>query len=70
LIKCEIREPEEQTIVRHLGGLQPRYVNVVELKQYATFDEVFVLAHKVEQQRKSRPLKHGFPKTPIPGSTF
>jgi len=26
LIKCEIQEIEEQTIVRHLGGLDPRYV--------------------------------------------
>jgi len=31
LIKCELREPEEQTIVRYLGGLDPRYAHVVEL---------------------------------------
>jgi len=31
LIKCDIQEPEEQTIVRDLGGLDPRYSNVVEL---------------------------------------
>jgi len=31
LIKCDIQEPEEQTIVRYLGGLEPRYANVMEL---------------------------------------
>jgi len=30
LIKCDIQEPEEQTIVRYLGGLDPRYANVIE----------------------------------------
>jgi len=48
LIKCDIQEPEEQTIVRYLGGLEPKYSNVVELQQYSTFSEVCVLAHKVE----------------------
>jgi len=32
LIKCDIQEPEEQTIVRCLGGLEPKYSNVVELQ--------------------------------------
>ena len=31
LIKCDIQEPKEQTIVRCLGGLDPKYSNVVEL---------------------------------------
>ena len=48
LIKCDLREAEYQTIVRYLRGLDPRYTNVVELQQYSTFDEVCVLAHKVE----------------------
>jgi len=54
MIKCDIHEPKEQTMVRYLGGLDPRIANVVELQAYTTFDEVCVLAHKVEQQRKSR----------------
>ena len=29
LIKCDPRDAEEQTIVRYLGGLDPRYANVV-----------------------------------------
>jgi len=49
MIKYDIHEPEEQTIVRYLGGLEPKYANVVELQQFTTFDEVCVLAHKVEQ---------------------
>ena len=49
LIKCDIQESKEQTIVRYLRGLYPRYANVIELQQYTTCDEVCVLAHKVEQ---------------------
>jgi len=33
LIKGDIQEPEEQTIIRYLGGLKPNYANVVELQQ-------------------------------------
>jgi len=54
-IKCDINELEEQTIVRHLGGLEPKYANVVELQQFTTFDEVCVLAHTMEQQCKENP---------------
>jgi len=32
LIKCDIQEPEEQTIIRYLSGLEPKYPNVVELQ--------------------------------------
>jgi len=49
LIKCDIQEPEKQTIARYLGALEPKYSNVVELKQFTTFDEICVLAHQVEQ---------------------
>ena len=49
LIKCDLQEVEEQTIVKYLEGLDPRYAQVVELQQYTTFDEgVCVLAHKVK----------------------
>jgi len=49
VIKCDIQELEGQTIVRYLGGLDPRYANVVDLQAYTSFDEVCVLTHKVEQ---------------------
>ena len=65
VIKRDLHEPEEQTIVRYLGGLEPRYANIVDLQAYSCFDEVCVLAHKVEQQRKSKPLpKHENPNRP------
>ena len=62
LIKSDIQEPEEQTIVRYLGGLEPKYSSVIELQQYSTFDEVYVLAHKVEQQRRRRTQNCEFPR--------
>ena len=46
VIKCDLQEPEEQIIVRYLGGLDSRYANVVDLQAYTTFNEVCVLAHK------------------------
>jgi len=52
LIKCDLLVAKDQTIVRYLGGLDPRYANVIELQQYSTFNEVCVLANKVEQQKK------------------
>ena len=70
LIKCDIQEPEEQTIVRYLGGLEPKDSNIIELQQYTTFDEVCVLAHKVEQQRKKQLVRRDFLKPPIRKSPF
>jgi len=34
MIKCDIVEPEEQTIARYLGGLKPEIRNVVQLQPY------------------------------------
>jgi len=48
LIKCDLQEAEKETTVRYFGRLDPRYAHVVELQAFATFDEVCVLAHKVE----------------------
>ena len=66
MIKCDIQEPEEQTIVRYLGGLEPRYSNVVELQAYTSFDEVCVLAHKVEQQKRLKPFQKPQSTKPFP----
>jgi len=63
LIKCDIQELKEQTIVRYIGGLDLKYANVIELQQYTTFDEVCVLAYKVEQQMKAKPYKRDVPRT-------
>jgi len=64
LLKCDIHEPEEQTIVRYLGGLEPEYANVVELQQFTTFSEVCVLAHKVEQQQRRNISRQVYTKHP------
>jgi len=61
LIKCDLKEAEDQTIAWQLEGLNPKYAHVVELQQYSTFDEVCVLAHKVKIQKKAKPLKRDFP---------
>jgi len=54
IVKCDLHEPEEQAIVRYLGGLDARYANVVDSQAYTSFDKVCVLAHKVEQQKKAK----------------
>ena len=70
LIKCDIEEPEEQTIVWYLRGLEPKYSNIVELQQYTTFDKVCILAHKVQQQKKKQPVRREFPKPQNCNSPF
>ena len=71
MIECDIQEPEEQTIVRNLGGLEPKYGNVVELQQFTTVNKVCVLPHKVEQQKKTRqPFKCKFTKPPPQNPPF
>ena len=67
LIKRDLHAVEEQIIVRYLGGLDPKYAHVVDLQAFTTFDEVCVLAHKVEQQMKNQPIKRDFLK-PLPTS--
>ena len=51
--------------MRYLGGLNLKYAHVVEFRNFTPFDEVCVLAHKVEQQMKTQPLKRDFAK-PLP----
>ena len=48
MIKCGIQQSEDQTIMRSLSGLDLSYAHVVELQQYSSFDDVCVLAHRVE----------------------
>jgi len=48
VIKCDLHEPEEKTIIRSLGGLDPRCAKFIDLQAYTSFDEVCVLAHRVE----------------------
>jgi hypothetical protein len=48
VMTCDLRENEDQTLVRYLGGLNESIRNVVELQHFSTLDEVSSLAHKVE----------------------
>lgn len=52
MMKCDIVEPEEQTIARYLGGLKMEVGNVVQLQLYWTFQDVCKIALKVERQQK------------------
>ncbi|GJZ52252.1 reverse transcriptase domain-containing protein [Tanacetum coccineum] len=54
MIKCDIVEPEEQTIARYLGGLRSEISNVVQLQPYWTYADVCKLAVKVEKQQKEK----------------
>ena len=53
-MKCGLQEPDNQTIVRYLNGLDSKFSNVVELQSYASFSDVCVPAQKVEDQRKGK----------------
>jgi len=54
LIKCDVKEDEDQTLVRCLGRLDERIAHVVELHPHHTLDELSSLARKVEIQKRSR----------------
>jgi len=68
VIKCDLQEPEEQTIVRYLGGLDPRYANVVDLQAYTTFNEVCELATKLSNKRCQDSPLNLKTHSPLPGS--
>ena len=48
LMICDLRESEDQPVVRYFGGLNESVRNVVDLQTYSTLDEVSILTHKVE----------------------
>jgi len=70
LIKCDLQEGEDQTIVRYLGGLDLRYSNVVELQQYSTFNDVYLIDHRVKQKKNAKPFKKDPPKLPLTRNPF
>jgi len=59
LIRCELMEPQEQTIARFLGGLRKDITNVVELQPYIFLEEVINLATRVERQQKRGGVRTG-----------
>jgi len=65
-MKYDLQEPEEQTIVTYLGGLDPKYANVVDLQAYTTFYKVCVLVTRLSNKRKQdSPLSLKIP-NPLP----
>ena len=54
LLKCSLEEDESQTLIRYLSGLNDEIAHVVELHPYTSLDELSVLAHKVESQKKAK----------------
>ncbi|XP_020683447.1 uncharacterized protein LOC110100337 [Dendrobium catenatum] len=61
-LKCDLIEPEENTIARFLDGLQPAIAHVVQLQTFWTLQDVINLALKVEKQLKSTPSNHSRPR--------
>nr|XP_016469595.1 PREDICTED: uncharacterized protein LOC107791946 [Nicotiana tabacum] len=54
MIQANCMEEEEATMARFLNGLNREIVDVVELQQYITLDELVELDVKVERQNKRR----------------
>nr|GEX89744.1 hypothetical protein [Tanacetum cinerariifolium] len=54
LMTCDVPEDDPQTLVRYMGGLEPRVANVVELHSYQTLAELTILSHKVDSQQRSK----------------
>ncbi|KAH7682941.1 Zinc finger CCHC-type protein [Dioscorea alata] len=52
MIKCDVVEPQEQTIARFLGGLRTEIGHMVQLQPYWTYSDVCKLAMRVERQIK------------------
>ena len=61
-LKCDVREPEEQTIARYLGGLRKNIADVVRLQPYWVFNDVQKLVVNVEKQQREA-MKNTFKKT-------
>lgn len=62
MLRCDICEPEEQTIARFLGGLRKELTEAIRLQPYWTFNDVRKLAITIEQQRTKNSSKTA-PKT-------
>lgn len=58
---CDCHELEEQKISKFITGLNPHIGFQVEMQQYCTFDDVCLLATKVEQyfhEKKHKPFRY------------
>ena len=57
MIRCDLQEPQEQTIARFISGLHKEIVDAVELQPYVSFEDVIKLAMKIERQQRRSPTK-------------
>jgi len=53
LMRSELPEVKEKTIARFIGGLNQDIAHMVKLQPYCTFEDVCMLAIKVEKQKKA-----------------
>ena len=54
MMRCELQEPQEQTIARFLGGLNREIANMMELQPFVFLEDIIKLSIKVERQLKWR----------------
>jgi len=47
-----LKEDESQTLIHYLSGLDEQITYIVEVHTYISLDELSVLAHKEELQKK------------------
>ena len=52
LLKCDLKKDESETLIRQLSRLDEQIANVMELCPYTSLDELSILPHKVELQKK------------------
>ncbi|KAB2595470.1 hypothetical protein D8674_030920 [Pyrus ussuriensis x Pyrus communis] len=57
MVQCGVDELEEETIARYLGGLHREIHDVVTLRPYWSYDDVYQLAKKNEQSFESTKAK-------------
>ena len=57
MLKCDIKEPEPQTIACYIGGLKESIVDAIHLQPYWTFNDVRKLANNVEKQQLNESKK-------------
>jgi len=66
LLKCDLKEDKSQTLIKYLSGLNEEIGHVVEVHPYTSLDELSVLAHKVELQKRAKVKGMGSKPKPDP----
>ena len=57
MLKCDIKEPEPQTIAHYIGGLKESISDMIHLQPYWTFNDARKLAYNVERQQAKESKK-------------